>query len=90
MKDLLKEEAVSIPAQQAIELFCYSAKKYVGALSAILGGLDSLVFTGGIGENSPIVRKRICEGLEYLGCTVSTIHTDENLMMVRNVFKLLG
>jgi len=56
MEVLLKEEKTSTQAKQAIELFCYSARKFLGSLSAILGGLDNLVFTGGIGENSPIIR----------------------------------
>jgi len=55
---------------QAIALFCYQAKKFLGALAASLGGLDALVFTGGIGEHSVTVRERVCEGLEFLGIRV--------------------
>jgi acetate kinase len=51
----------------AIEVFCYRARKYIGALLACMGGADAIVFTGGIGENSPDVRSRICQGLEYAG-----------------------
>jgi len=54
-------------AAEAVDLFCYRAKKYVGAYAAVLGGLDLLVFTGGIGENSSVIRERICDGLEFLG-----------------------
>jgi acetate kinase len=54
-------------AAEAVELFCYRAKKYVGAYAAVLGGLDALVFTGGIGEHAPAVRARICDGLDFLG-----------------------
>ena len=54
-------------AAEAVALFCYQVKKWVGAFTAALGGLDTLVFAGGIGENAPIVRTRICEGLEFLG-----------------------
>ncbi|MGQ9699397.1 MAG: acetate kinase, partial [Armatimonadota bacterium] len=57
-------------AALAFEVFCYRAKKYVGAYAAALGGLDALVFTAGIGENSPAVRERICQGLEFLGVEI--------------------
>jgi acetate kinase len=91
MEDLLKEEEKSVSAKQAVELFCYSARKFVGALSAVLGGLDNLIFTGGIGENSPVIRKRICGGLEFLGIrVVQTLHTDENLMMAQHAVRLLS
>jgi acetate kinase len=55
-------------------MFCYVAKKYVGALAAALGGLDSLVFTGGIGERSSAIRHRICAGLEHLGVRLDPRH----------------
>ena len=61
MRDLLTEEAHDIRAAEAVALFCYQAKKWVGAFAAVLGGLDTLVFAGGIGENAPLVRARICE-----------------------------
>jgi acetate kinase len=67
MHDLLKAEAKDLRAAEAIALFCYQVKKWIGSFSAALGGLDTLVFAGGIGENAPIVRARICEGLEFLG-----------------------
>ena len=67
MRDLLKVEPDDIRAAEAVELFCYQAKKWIGAFAAALGGLDILVFAGGIGENSPVVRSRICRGLEFLG-----------------------
>jgi acetate kinase len=51
----------------AIEIFCYRARKYIGAFLACMGGADAIVFTGGIGENSPAIRSRICEGLEWAG-----------------------
>jgi len=66
MRDLL-DQAGDERAAEAVELFCYAAKKWIGAYAAALGGLDTLVFAGGIGENSPIVRARICEGLQFLG-----------------------
>jgi len=67
MRDLLSREANDPRAAAAVALFCYQAKKFVGALAAALGGLDTLVFTGGIGEHAATVRWRICEGLEFLG-----------------------
>ncbi len=67
MKTLLEKKDSEPHAAQAIELFCYTARKHIGALSATLDGLDTLVFTGGIGERAPFVREKICQGLGYLG-----------------------
>ena len=67
MRDLLDRETDDGRAADAVALFCYQAKKFLGALAAALGGLDALVFTGGIGEHSATVRERICEGLGFLG-----------------------
>ena len=61
MRDLLAQEADDVRAAEAVALFCYQAKKWIGAFAAALGGLDTLVFAGGIGENAPLVRARICE-----------------------------
>ena len=67
MRDLLKCESQDVRAAEAVALFCYQVKKWVGAFAAGLGGLDTLVFAGGIGEKAPIVRTRICDGLGFLG-----------------------
>jgi acetate kinase len=67
MRDLLDREKSDPRAADAILVFCYQAKKWIGALAAALGGLDLLVFSGGIGENSVPARARICEELEFLG-----------------------
>jgi acetate kinase len=67
MQDLLAQETKDIRAAEAVALFCYQAKKWIGAFAAALGGLDTLVFAGGIGESSPIIRSRICEDLGFLG-----------------------
>jgi acetate kinase len=67
MRDLMALEKNDPRAAEAIALFCYQTKKWIGAFAAALGGLDALVFAGGIGENSPEVRARICAGLEFLG-----------------------
>jgi acetate kinase len=74
MRDLLDHEAQDVRAAEAVALFCYQLKKWVGAFAAALGGLDTLVFAGGIGENAPPVRARICDGLGFLG-----IELDEKL-----------
>ena len=67
VRDLLAREAKEVPAAEAIALFCYEIKKWIGAYAAALGGLDTLVFAGGIGENSTEVRARVCDGLDFLG-----------------------
>ena len=67
LRDLLSRQDDDVRAAEAVALFCYRAKTWLGALAAALGGLDTLVFAGGIGENSPEARRRICEGLEFLG-----------------------
>ena len=58
---------MDVRAAEAVALFCYQIKKWIGAFAAALGGLDTLVFSGGIGENAPLVRARICDGLAFLG-----------------------
>ncbi len=70
MQELIAREANDLRAAEAVALFCYQAKKLIGAYAAALGGLDTLVFAGGIGENAPSVRTRICQGLEFLGLTL--------------------
>ena len=70
MRDLLAREADDARAAEAVALFCYQARKWVGAFAAALGGLHTLVFAGGIGENAPPVRERICDGLGFLGITL--------------------
>ena len=67
MRELLARESIDVRAAEAIALFCYQVKKSVGAYAAVLGGLDTLVFSGGIGENAALIRARVCEGLGFLG-----------------------
>jgi acetate kinase len=71
MRELLKTANSNQPlaksCKKAIELFCYQTKKWIGSFAAVLGGVDTLVFSGGIGENSPEVRTQICSGLQFLG-----------------------
>ncbi len=73
-------------AQLAVEMFCYQARKAVGALAAALCGLDALVFTGGIGEHAAAVRDRICGGLRHLGAfAVHVFRADEEQVIARHV-----
>ena len=67
MQELLAHESSDSRAADAVALFCYEVRKAIGAFAAVLGGLDALVFTGGIGERSSVIRSRICAGLGYLG-----------------------
>jgi acetate kinase len=67
VRDLLATEAVDHRAADAVNLFCYRIRQTIGGFAAVLGGIDRLVFTGGIGENAPVIRGRICAGLEFLG-----------------------
>lgn len=68
MRDIEDRAAKGDPqAQLAIEIYAYRARKYVGAYAAAMGGLDAIVFTGGIGENSPSMRRRVCDGLNFMG-----------------------
>jgi acetate kinase len=92
VKDLLAKEASDRAAAEAIELFCYQAKKFVASLAAVFGGLDTLIFTAGIGENAPAIRRRICDGLAFLGIELddrrnnaneALISTDRSLVAVR-------
>ena len=62
----------------AIGMFCYQIRKSVGALAAALGGLDLLIFTGGIGEHAAAIRAEVCDGLEYLGLTIDSRRNDSN------------
>ena len=75
MRDLLQHEADDVRAAEAVSLFCYQIKKWIGSFAAALGGVDTLVFSGGIGENSPVVRARICDGLSFLGIE---LHSSRN------------
>ena len=70
MRDLLAHKTQDVRAAEAVTMFCYSAKKWIGAYAAALGGLDTLVFAGGIGEHAPVIRARICAGLEFLGIDI--------------------
>ena len=70
MRELLTHREDTPEATQAVDFFCHRARHFIGALSAALGGLDRLIFTGGIGANSPAIRAQICAGMGYLGITL--------------------
>ena len=77
MEELINESDKNKSASEAVDVFCYQARKAIGGLSATLGGLDSLIFAGGIGENEPLIRAKICDGLDYLGITIDE-HRNSN------------
>jgi acetate kinase len=82
MRNLLECEAEDVRAAEAVALFCYQIKKRIGAYAAALGGLDTLVFSGGIGENAPVIRARICEGLEFLGIEIEAKQNAANEVVI--------
>jgi acetate kinase len=77
-RELMKIENTDNRAKEAIELFCYQTKKWIGSFAAALGGLEVLVFSGGIGEHSSEVRSKICAGLEFLGIELDEINNRNN------------
>jgi acetate kinase len=82
MRELLGRESEDARAAEAIALFCYQVKKWIGAFAAALGRLDTLVFAGGIGENSPPVRERICDGLGFLGIELNHTRNANNAPLI--------
>jgi acetate kinase len=82
MRALLENSGGDPRAADAVELFCYRAKKYIGAYAAVLGGLDLLIFAGGIGEHAPAIRKRICEGMGFLGIRLDFAANDANAGLI--------
>ena len=82
MRDLIAVEATEVRAAEAINLFCYQVRKWIGSFAAALGGLDTLVFAAGIGENAPLVRQRICEGLGFLGVDLDATRNTENARLI--------
>ncbi|NHA05576.1 acetate/propionate family kinase [Mucilaginibacter sp. HC2] len=82
VQELLDMEADDIRAKEALTTFCYSAKKFIGMLAAAMGGLDILVFTGGIGENSSVIRDRICRDLDFIGIDIDKEKNLENTPLI--------
>jgi acetate kinase len=82
MRDLLDRETQDVRAAEAVALFCYQAKKWIGAFAAALGGLGTLVFAGGIGESAPLIRERICDGLGFLGIELNQQRNAKNAPLI--------
>jgi acetate kinase len=82
MRDLLASEARDPRAAEAVALFCYQAKKLLGAYAAALGGLDTIVFSGGIGENSAAIRSRVCDGLGFLGIALDEARNAKHAALI--------
>jgi acetate kinase len=81
-RDLLAREGRDARAAEAVALFCYQAKKWIGSFAAALGGVDTLVFTAGIGENAPLVRERIADGLGFLGIELDRTRNAKNALLI--------
>jgi acetate kinase len=90
LRDLLEREARDGRAADAVALFCYQAKKWIGAFAAALGGVDTLVFAGGIGENAPSVRARICEDLAFLGLALDRRRNGANAAVISRPTSRVG
>lgn len=82
MEKLLEIEGHDERAKDAVDVFCYQIQKSIGSLAAVLGGVNTLVFTGGMGENAPKIRERICEGLGFLGIVLDSVRNDEGMRLI--------
>jgi acetate kinase len=82
LRDLLARESDDVRAAEAVALFCYQARKWIGSFAAALGGLNTLVFAGGIGENAPIIRRRICDELGFLGIELDDGRNAKNASLI--------
>ena len=82
VRDLLSRERDDVRAAEAIDVFCYQAKKWIAAFAGALGGLDTLVFAGGIGENSAPVRTRIAQGLQFFGVDLDEARNREHAPLI--------
>lgn len=90
MKKLLEVEADDPRAKDAVDIFCYNVSKTIGAFAAALGGLNTLVFTGGMGENAPKVRARVCERLEFLGIDLDDVRNQASERLISVDGSLVG
>ena len=82
MHDLLARRGDDTRAAEAVDVFCYQARKWIGAFAAALGGLDTLVFSGGIGEHSAVVRHSICDGLAFLNVRIDAERNDRHAAVI--------
>ena len=85
MRELMRREVDDPRARDAVALFCYQVRKWIGAFAAALGGIDTLIFAGGIGENAAVVRSRICSGLEFLGIEIDADNNHANAAVISPV-----
>lgn len=85
MRKLLELRSTDPRAGEAVDVFCYQARKYLGAYAAALGGLDTLVFSGGIGQRSHQIREQICDGLEFLGLKIDRTRNEASESIISNV-----
>jgi len=85
MRDLMERESVDSYSAEAIAVFCYQARKFIGAYAAALGGLDTLVFTGGIGEHGSEIRARICSALEFIGVRLDAARNTSHAPVISSV-----
>lgn len=79
---LLEHETTDVRCAEAVTLFCYEVKKRIGALAAALGGIDMLVFSGGMAEEAPRIRRRVCEGLDFLGVALDEDKNDAGMDLI--------
>ena len=82
LRDLCAREASDARAAEAVELFCYQVRKWIGSFAAVLGGVDTLVFAAGIGENAPLIRQRICQELGFLGIELDAERNAKNAPLI--------
>jgi acetate kinase len=82
MRDLLLQESSDERAAEAVNLFCYQVKKWIGSYMAVLEGLDTIIFSGGIGENEPVIRTRICQGFTYAGIELDEEQNQKNAIQI--------
>jgi acetate kinase len=82
LRDLCASEAADVRASEAVDLFCYQVRKWIGSFAAALGGVDTLVFAAGIGENAPLIRERICNGLGFLGIELNRKRNAKNALLI--------
>jgi acetate kinase len=82
MRELLERERTDPACQLAVTMYCYQIKKWIGGFAAALGGLETLIFSGGIGEHAPTIRARICAGLEFLGVQIDDDRNGTNASLI--------
>ena len=85
MQDLVQQQKDNEDAAMAIDIYCYQVKKYIGAFTAVLGGLDILVFSGGVGENADMIRSHICKGLDYAGVELNEEQNQQNEELISDI-----